>query len=455
MTIGCHTVTYRFPGSNQATLDVRSPGLTGYVSGPARLWQALISIIYFALLTSFLTAASAAAPSSAAVLTVPSTVDVTEVAALGKQIFFDPLLSASGRMSCATCHSPQHAYGPPNAMAVQLGGPGMNLQGARAVPSLRYVLNRTPIWSIPYVASEAERILEGEEPPRGGFGWDGRFNTLHEQATFPLLAPNEMANPGPAAVGIALEHAAYAGEFRKVFGPNIFEDPSRAYTAALLALERFELNDPSFHPFSSKFDDYLDGKVELTARELRGKALFDDPQRGNCAVCHPDQKGADGSHPLFTDYQFEALGVPRNAEITANAAANYHDEGVCGPLRSDQAGQQKYCGLFKTPTLRNVAARAVFFHNGRFHTLKEALRFYVRRDTDPRLWYPNEKFDDLPAVVRGNIDVIDKPLTLKEGEAPTWSDAQIDDVVAFLETLTDRDAEVVTPPSGSASAAAR
>lgn len=393
----------------------------------------LICALLLALLTNFL-----ASPASAA---TPA-----DTAALGRQIFFDPSLSGSGRMSCATCHSPRHAYGPPNALAVQLGGPGMNLQGARAVPSLRYVLNRTPIWSIPYVASEAERILEGEEPPRGGFGWDGRFNTLHEQATFPLLAPNEMANSGPAAVGTALAHAAYAGEFRKVFGQGIFADPSRAYAAALSAIERFELSDPSFHPFSSKFDDYLDGKVELTAQELRGKALFDDPQRGNCAVCHLDRPGADGSHPLFTDYQFEALGVPRNPEITANATASYHDEGVCGPLRSDQAGQQKYCGLFKTPTLRNVAARGVFFHNGRFHSLKEALRFYVRRDTDPRLWYPTEKFDDLPPAVRGNADVIDKPLTLEEGAAPTWSDAQIDDVIAFLKTLTDRDTQIVTPP---------
>ena len=364
-------------------------------------------------------------------------------AAVGRAIFFDTSLSASGRMSCATCHSPRYAYGPPNALAVQRGGPGMELQGARAVPSLRYVLNRTPIWSIPYVASQAERILEGEEPPRGGFGWDGRFNTLHDQASFPLLAPNEMANESPEAVVTELRRATYAGEFRKVFGADIFNDPARAYAAALGAIERFELSDPSFHPFTSKFDDYLDGKSELTAQELRGKALFDDPRQGNCAVCHLDRQGADGSHPLFTDYQFEALGVPRNPEIAANATASYHDQGVCGPLRSDQAQQTRYCGLFKTPTLRNVATRGAFFHNGRFHTLREALRFYVRRDTDPKLWYPTAKFDDLPAGVRGNVDVIDKPLTLKEGEAPMWSDAEIDDVIAFLETLTDRDARTV------------
>ncbi len=367
------------------------------------------------------------------------------VDALGKKIFFDTALSQSGKMSCASCHSPEHAYGPPNGLAVQLGGPGLDSQGARAVPSLRYVLNRTPVWSKQFIANPAERLIEGEEPPTGGFGWDGRFNTLHEQAAFPLLAANEMANTGPEDVAARLQRAAYANDFRMLFGPRIFDDLRQVYAQALLAVERFELDDPSFHPYSSKYDDYLDGKTLLSKQEQRGLALFDDPQRGNCATCHVDRKGADGSHPLFTDYQFEALGVPRNPQLLANSDPNYFDEGLCGPLRLDQTRQSWYCGMFKTPTLRNVATRGVFFHNGRFHTLKDALRFYVRRDTDPRLWYPvsasgtANKFDDLPAAVHANIDVIDQPLTRTEGASPAWTDAEIDDVIAFLETLNDRD----------------
>jgi cytochrome c peroxidase len=366
-------------------------------------------------------------------------------ALVGKKIFFDTSLSASGRMSCATCHSPTHAYGPPNGLAVQLGGPALNLQGMRAVPSLRYVLNRTPLWNKPYVFNPAEARLEGDQPPSGGFGWDGRFRTLHEQGTFPLLSANEMANAGREDVAAKLKQAPYADEFRQVFGEHIFEDPLQAYAQALVALERFQLEDASFHPYSSKFDDYLDGKVKLSDQEQRGKDLFDDLRKGNCASCHLDRKGADGSHPLFTDYQFEALGVPRNPEIAANRDADYYDMGACGPLRTDQAQQKKFCGLFKTPTLRNVAARGVYFHNGRFHTLKEALQFYVRRDTDPHTWYSQAKFDDLPPALRGNVDVIDEPLTRKKGEAPVWTDAEIDDVVAFLETLTDRDTVRVQP----------
>ncbi len=371
----------------------------------------------------------------------------SDLAALGKRIFFDPSLSASGRLSCATCHSPGHAYGPPNGRAVQLGGPDLSVQGARAVPSLRYTLNRTPVWSKAYVASAADRILEGNEPPAGGFGWDGRFNSLREQAAFPLLAPNEMANSSPADVAAKLQRAPYAQAFRRLFGRQILDDPAAAYTRALSALERFELDDPSFHPYTSKYDGFLEGTAALSAQELRGLALFNDPRRGNCASCHLDGKGADGSHPNFTDYQFEALGVPRNPEIRANASSAYFDDGLCGPLRTDQAHQAAYCGMFKTPTLRNVAIRATFFHNGRFHSLKEALRFYVRRDTDPKLWYPVsasgsvDKFDDLPPPLKANVDVIDEPLTRQEGAAPAWNDAEIDDVIAFLKTLTDADAQ--------------
>ena len=364
------------------------------------------------------------------------------MAALGKQIFFDTGLSASGAMSCATCHNPDYAYGPPNGLAVQFGGPALDRQGPRAVPSLRYVLNRTPVWNKVFIATPAERLMEGDEPPNGGFGWDGRFNTLHDQAAFPLLAPNEMANASPADVAAKLRRAAYANTFRTVFGPTALDADATLFAEARTALERFELDDPSFHPYTSKFDAWMDGKAVLTPAEARGLALFNDPARGNCATCHLDHKGADGSHPIFTDYQFEALGVPRNPEITANRMPGYFDLGLCGPLRADQSANPNFCGLFKTPGLRNVAARGAFFHNGRFHSLNDALRFYVQRDTASAVWYPSAKFDDLPQGLRKNADTIDRPLTRHPGDAPAWNKAEIDDVAAFLRTLTDADTQV-------------
>jgi cytochrome c peroxidase len=385
-------------------------------------------------------AASSARDSPADRAAIPR---LSERAQVGREIFFDARLSSSGKLSCASCHSAANAYGPPNARAVQLGGPSLHTAGLRAVPSIRYTLARTPMWAHPQPTSLAERITEKDNYPQGGFAWDGRFNTLHEQAAFPLLAATEMASSKERVVQ-RIEEGPYAERFREAFGQDSFASTEKAFAFALLALERFELEDPSFHPYTSKYDRYLDGKATLTAQEQRGLALFNDDARGNCASCHLSTPGADGSHPLFTDFQFEAIGVPRNRAIPANRDSKFYDMGLCGPVRTNQR-DLSYCGLFKTPTLRNVAARQVFFHNGRFHTLKEALRFYVQRDANPGEWYPHgdngevNTFDDLPAALRPNVDKITLPFSGSKGKRPVWNDGEIDDVIAFLKTLSDED----------------
>lgn len=365
-----------------------------------------------------------------------------EVAGIGRLAFFDPSLSASGRQSCASCHSAAHAYGPPNSLAVQLGGADMKHPGTRAVPSLRY-LRRTPIWSHALPTSFKERVSEPDLMPSGGFTWDGRFNSMAAQAAFPLLAANEMANADAAAVTAKLAGSAYAERFRRVYGEDIFSHPEQALAALGAALQQFQLDDQSFQPFSSKFDLYLDGKARLSPQEERGFALFVDPSRGNCAACHVATMGATGAHPLFTDFNFEVLAVPRNPEIPANADPDYYDLGLCGPTRTDLSAQRRNCGMFKTPSLRNVATRGVFFHNGRFHTLTEALRFYVERNTEPSKWYPHpagkQRYDDLPPDLQHNVDFLNAPLDTPADGKPVWSDQEIADVVAFLQTLTDAD----------------
>ncbi|HWA93049.1 MAG TPA: cytochrome c peroxidase [Terracidiphilus sp.] len=367
-------------------------------------------------------------------------------AELGRQIFFDRSLSASGRMACATCHDPHFAYGPPNGKAVQDGGPALKSPGYRAVPSLRYVLNYVPVWTHVRDTNPIEQLTEADTSPAGGYTWDGRYNTLSAQAMLPFFSPVEMGNGNVAELAGRLKHAAYADTFRAVFGKQIFDNPAQAVQKAAHALEQFELQDKSFHPYTSKFDRWLDGKASLTAQELRGMRLFDDPDKGNCASCHLDQKGANGAHPIFTDFQFEALGVPRNNAISWNADPHYDDMGLCGPFRNDAASKdQTNCGLFRTPTLRNTAIRTVFFHNGAFHSLREALRFYVERDTNPEKWYPAgpdgkvEKFNDLPLRYRRNVDTFDSPLNLHRGQKPVWNEQDIDDVIAFLKTLVDED----------------
>ncbi|MBU6420145.1 MAG: cytochrome-c peroxidase, partial [Proteobacteria bacterium] len=177
--------------------------------------------------------------------------------------------------------------------------------------------------------------------------------------------------------------------------------------------------------------------------EMRGYLLFNNPAKGDCAACHLDQPSPDGQPPLFTDHQYEALGVPRNPDLAANENPAYFDEGICGPYRTNLAKETQYCGMFLTPTLRNVAARHVFFHNGIYHSLRQVLDFYDFRDTDPAKIYPKaadgkvEKFNDLPKRFWSNIDTSDPPFNLQLGEKPTLTLRQEQDIIAFLKTLTD------------------
>ena len=212
----------------------------------------------------------------------------------------------------------------------------------------------------------------------------------------------------------------------------------------------------------------------LTAAELRGMQVFSDPKTGNCAACHLQTNG------LFTDFTYEAVGVPRNAAIPANAVSSFFDMGICGPIRTDHlpasaAAPSSFCGLFKTPSLRNVATRSVFFHNGVITSLEQAVRFYNTRDTNPEIWYPTvggtalaqpsasfptyglittqyrggtvQKFNDLPAAYQSNID---KQLPLDgraPGSTPPMSEQNIADLLCFLKTLTDGYTPPATPPT--------
>ena len=129
-------------------------------------------------------------------------------------------------------------------------------------------------------------------------------------------------------------------------------------------------------------------------------------------------------------------------QITLNRDPNYFDMGLCGPDRTDLTDHPEYCGLFRTPSLRNVATRRVFFHNGMMHSLRQAVAFYVLRDTRPQMWYPRapdgpvRKYDDLPVRYHANINM-DPPFGPQPGNRPVLSDDEIDAVVAFLKTLTD------------------
>ncbi|HKX44815.1 MAG TPA: cytochrome c peroxidase [Burkholderiaceae bacterium] len=372
--------------------------------------------------------------------------DVATLTRLGRALFADASLSASGRLSCASCHDPAHAYAPANGLAVQLGGRDGRQPGLRAVPSLTYRQN-VPPFSEHYSDTDGDDSVD--QGPTGGRDWDGRASSAHEQAIAPLLSPFEMANADRDAVVAKLRASANATRFRDAFGAHVLDDPQLAWNGLLWALEVFQQSPAEFYPYSSKYDAFLRGQVELEARERRGLALFNDPAKGNCAACHPSAI-KHGAFPSFTDHGFIAIGVPRNPAIPANADPRHHDLGLCGPLRTDLAGRDEYCGLFKTPSLRNVATRRVFFHNGVFHRLDDAVRFYAQRDVQPEAYYRRDrssgravKFDDLPAHYRGNVNT-DAPFDRHVGQRPALSEAEIGDIVAFLKTLSDG---YVVPPT--------
>jgi cytochrome c peroxidase len=281
-----------------------------------------------------------------------------------------------------------------------------------------------------------------DQGPAGGRTWDGRAQSAHDQARLPLFSPFEMANASMKAVVAKVRRARYAEQFRGTFGNKVFDDEALAFKAVLMALETFQQSPADFYPYSSKYDAWLRHETSLSGDELRGLAAFNDPAKGNCARCHPSGM-RQGAFPQFTDFGYAAVGAPRNLALSANADRRYFDLGLCGPLRTDLADRKEYCGLFRTPSLRNVATRRVFFHNGVFHRLEDVVRFYAERDTRPQKWYPLGKngvalkFDDLPMQYRGNADT-QPPFDRRIGDQPVLSETDIKDIVAFLSTLTDR-----------------
>ncbi len=367
---------------------------------------------------------------------------VAQLADLGRRIFLDPAYSASGRQSCASCHDPARAFGPPDARAVQPGGPNLDRLGFRNTPSLRYV--HAPIaFTQHFLESEVTQGVD-DQGPTGGRTWDGRVDTAHDQALMPLMDVNEMANADGAAVVQRLRTTSYADEFRRVLsapGENVFDDPDSTLVWVTVALETYEQTAADFHPFDSKFDAWLRDDAVLGPAEARGMALFNDMKKGNCASCHPStRKSASNRPPIFTDFGFVALGVPRNPELPANRDPRFFDLGLCGPLRTDLAAHPEYCGMFRTPSLRNVALRKRFFHNGAIRSLRDAVAFYATRDTAPARWYPRSGgkpgYDDLPQRYWRNVSH-EVPFAPLPGGRPRLDDREIDDIVAFLGTLTD------------------
>lgn len=365
-------------------------------------------------------------------------------AQLGKILFFDPSLSGSGRQSCASCHDPSNHYAPSNDLATQLGGVNLDRHGYRAVPSLTY-LDEAPSFN-----AELTNPDGSATGPGGGFDWDGRMDTIAAQSLSALLTPYEMANKSEASVVEKIKRSdRYKSLFERAFSADIFDSSEDTFKAVGEALESFQREDASFHPYTSKYDYYARGLVSLTPQEMRGMAIFNDADRANCVACHTagiaPGRGGTYSSGQFTDFFYRNLGMPRNADINYAAFSGF-DLGLCGPFRTDLSekvsrNNQKYCGMFATPTLRNTTTRHVYFHNGSFRSLRDVVEFYITRDITPQRWYHIKNgaiYDDLPESMQSLVDRNDMPFAMeKPGAKPVINESQVDDLVAFLKTLTD------------------
>ncbi len=347
---------------------------------------------------------------------------------LGRRLFHDANLSQPAGTSCASCHNPLKGFAGNHGgrAGVPLGSTGA--AGLRNTPSAMYAA-----FTPPFTLANGPGGLQA----RGGQFLDGRVDTLTRQALGPFLNAAEMNNPTAAAVVAKVAASSYAAAFRAEWGADIFTRVDDAFTAIGRSLEAYE-RTMEFAPFTSRYDDLLRGRDTFTAAEKRGMNVFFDPAKGTCMSCHAaDRANRDPRAALFTNHGYVALGVPRNPGIPANADPAFFDLGLAGPLRSAPAGLATAAGAFKVPTLRNVAVKTAFMHNGRFTSLNEVVSFYATRDIDPRRWYPaGVQFNDLPAALRGNV-TRRPPLDLRPGARPRLTPGDVADLVAFLGTLTD------------------
>ena len=296
-----------------------------------------------------------------------------ETVALGRRLYYDPVLSADSTISCASCHGAQSGFADPRPVSLGVGGK----KGARHSPT---VINS---------AYNLEQF------------WDGRAPSLEEQAKGPIANPVEMAMTHTDVVKRLQADPEYVALFQQAWGTN--EITIDLVVKSIASFERTVLCG------NSAFDRFYYGhdKKALSASAQRGLKLFMDPKKGNCAVCHTI--GSD--YALFTDNKFHNLG------IGADTRGNMTDLG-----RFEQTKNDADWGAFKTPTLRNIASRAPYMHDGSFPTLKDALGHYIGG---------------------GNLNPhLDKEIHTLD----FLSFDERDDILAFLESLTSTMPESVGPP---------
>lgn len=330
---------------------------------------------------------------------------------LGQTLFEDTLLSANGNQSCASCHGSSPAFtDPDNGIPVSEGSVA-GFFGTRNTPTIAYAR---------FIPALHQEFAEGEMLWMGGLFLDGREDSLEDQAKRPFFNPVEMNNADVASLINRLRASPSAAEFLSVFGADALDpgQDEQALDRMAQAIAAFE-RTPALSPFNSRFDQYLRGEATLTTQELEGMALFVRADKGNCAACHVMTRSESGEPPVFTDFSYDNLGVPRNTDARFYTPT-FADPGLAANVR---VNNPLLNGKFRVPTLRNIEKTAPYMHNGVFTDLRTIVEFYSTRDSDPQRWGETEYPDTINRSELGNLKL---------------SDHEIDAIVAFMKTLTDQ-----------------
>lgn len=275
---------------------------------------------------------------------------------LGRYLFFDPVLSVDGTLSCASCHDPDLGFGDGRARSTGVTGEEVS----RSAPGL---------WNAGFLKS---------------FFWDGRATTLEEQMLGPLYAEGEMGNTEENLLKTLNASPAWRKLFAEAFDRGRSKIISDEIYTAIAAFEA------SLISLNSRYDQYAHGyHGALTAPEIEGLNIFRSFV-ARCSECH--------TPPLFTNQQIAVLGTPEPEGMARDIGA------------AEPQGNEALRGGFKVPSLRNIALTAPYMHSGRFATLREAAKFYTegRGHAVPKgeklnihwhIWEPDLTDDELDRLV--------------------------------------------------------
>lgn len=376
------------------------------------------------------------------VVNLPKATKSKEVIALGRMLFRDKTLSNPAGQACISCHDPSTGFTFPDSAVNKASGmaPGASPGrfGNRKPPSLAYAPFMTP--GLPHYDKTAIAWV-------GGLFWDGRAKNALHQVQFPFFNPNEMNNQihsvgRPDDIVKKIKSGPLAKAFKKAYGAKVLSlPPEKIFEKLAEAIVAYEAS-PEVSPFTSKYDAYLEGRVQLTPEELFGMRLATGKLNGrpdgypfrksaHCMDCHGTSDDLRVGPDLLTNSCYANLGIPRNDASPYFAMVDqkgnpdgynaqgkeYIDMGLAGfiypyygwsPRKPHGPDPLGLIGTFKAPTLRNVDKRPYpgfvksYMHNGYFKSLKDVVHFYNARNlTD----VPGELIDytlpDPYAVLKG------------------------------------------------------